>query len=121
MIGKGLFEFTLDDGKKIGFKFGMYAAGLSEKSAGHSITEIFKRIHNGPDRTLSLLHYFYGGAVAYNDSTKGTEEISLDKVSDWIDSLGLVKAMNLFSESVQSSVPKNGKAPKETEGLGISQ
>lgn len=128
MIGKGIFEFDAEiDGtkKKIGFKFGMYAAAVSERIAGCSIIELFDRIHGkrieGKDNkgnpivtlipgqsTISLLHYFYGGAVAYSKD----ETIDIDTVSDYIDAIGLKAAMEVFTKSISTYTPKNNQAPE---------
>jgi hypothetical protein len=124
MHGKGIFEFEID-GQKIGFKFGMYAAAITEKMAGCQIMELFQRIHGSKlvydDKgnitgrellpglgTISLLQYFYGGAVAYTKNDK----LSIDDVADQLDLIGLEKAFVVFSESVQTYLPKKKQEEK---------
>lgn len=124
MGGKGVFEFEVE-GKKVGFKFGMYAAGISERVAGCSIMELFQRIHGQKlvvkdDKTvvyeplpglttISLLQYFYGGAVAYT----GNEKLAIDEVADMIDEIGVDKAFQAFTESIQTYIPKKKQVSQE--------
>jgi hypothetical protein len=122
MIGKGIFEFEIE-GQKIGFKFGMYAAAVTEKISGCSIMELFQRIHGAKIlynekgevtgrellpgmATISLLQYFYGGAVAYNKN----DQLTLDEVGDYLDLIGEEKAFLTFSQSVQTYLPKKKPA-----------
>jgi hypothetical protein len=126
MIGKGIFEFDVD-GRKIGFKFGMYAAAITEKEAGCTITELFQRIHGfkplfdekgekvGQEpipglSSISLLQYFYGGAVAYSRN----EQLTVDEVGDMLDIIGIDKAYTTFSESIQTYLPKKKQETPET-------
>ncbi len=97
--------------EKEGFKFGMYASAISQKIAGCSLGELFKRMQVESEASLALLHYFYGGAVAFNES-KGLPAPNIDHVGDMIESIGIEKAMSIFNESLQ--MPKNSEAPKET-------
>lgn len=101
-----IFEF-----EGFGFKFGMYATAITQKEAGCSLSEIFKKMGNEADATLSLLHYFYGAAVSYNEF-KGLSKPSLSSVGDCIEKIGFDKAMEVFNQSLQ--MPKNSEAPKET-------
>ena len=111
MLGKGIYTFEVD-GKTIGFKFGMLASAYSEKEAGASISVIFEKITNqGGEATLSLLHYFYGAAVAWAKSVK-QEPPTIDQVSDYIDSIGVQKAIELFQDSI--GAPKNGTPKKKS-------
>lgn len=99
-----IFEF---DG--IGFKFGLYASGITEKAAGVPIGEVISGMGRG--EILPILYYFYGACVSYNKS-KSIPELSIDQVSDLIEKIGLEKAMTILLESLQ--MPKNLQAPKET-------
>ncbi len=99
-----VFEF---DG--IGFKFGLYASAITEKESGCSISKVIEGMGKG--EILPILQYFYGAAVAYNKSKKG-KDLSIDEVSDLIEKIGLDKAMQVLTESLQ--MPKNSEAPKET-------
>lgn len=99
-----IFEF---DG--FGFKFGLYASALTEKEAGVSISKVIDGMGKG--EILPILQYFYGAAVAYNES-KGLGKVSISDVSDLIEKIGLEKAMIVLTDSLQ--LPKNSEAPKET-------
>ena len=107
MIGKGIFEIEVN-GEKVGFKFGMLASAHTEKISGMGIFEVFKEMGEG--KMLPVLHYFYGGAVAYALS-KGHKEPNIDQVSDWIDVIGFSEAIRIYTESIQTYLPKNGQAP----------
>jgi hypothetical protein len=102
-----IFEF-----EGFGFKFGLYASAITQKEAGCSISELFKRMQSESDTTLALLHYFYGAAVSYNESKGIKDKLSLDSVGDLLEKIGLEKAMEVFNESLR--LPKNSEAPKET-------
>lgn len=112
MIGKGIYEFEFE-GNKVGFKFGMYAAGITEREAKCTIVQLFENITTGNEPSLNLLYYFYGGAVAYNLNHKISQDINLDHVSDYISAIGYTEAMRIFSDSVKHYEPKNEKAPQE--------
>jgi hypothetical protein len=133
MIGKGTFEYEIGaDGakRKVGFKFGMYAAAITEKVAGCTMQEVLARIHGSRYvvgeggkvveekiegmATLSLLHYFYGGAVAYSQD----ESISLSDVADIIEAIGEAEAYTAFAKSLESYIPKNGQAPEKKKRPG---
>jgi hypothetical protein len=113
MIGKGLFELQVD-GKTVGFKFGVYSAGISEKVSGLSIGNIFDNIKKEEGAMLAILHYFYGGAVVYAQNNKAKEP-TLDEVSDLIELIGLDECLRIFKESL--AVPKNSEAPEAMTGL----
>lgn len=102
-----IFDF---DG--FGFKFGMYATAVSQKSAGVSLADLFKQMTVDSDYQMALIHYFYGAAVSYNESKGIKEKPTLDKVGDLIEKIGLEEALRVFNESIQ--MPKNYEAPKET-------
>lgn len=110
MIGKGIFEREIGD-RKVGFKFGTYAAGVSEQESGESIFQIFRKIESKESIVMSLLYYFYGGAVAYCKKYN-LEKPSIDEVADWLEELGLDVCMQIFNESLLQ--PKNVKAPEKT-------
>jgi hypothetical protein len=93
----------------IGFKFGLYASAITEKEAGVSIGKVIEGMARG--EILPILHYFYGAAIAYNES-KGKPKVTILDISDQIEKIGLEKAMNVLTESLQ--MPKNSEAPKET-------
>jgi hypothetical protein len=108
MIGKGTFTFEVN-GKTIGFKFGMLASAFTEKESGKSISDIFQGITEGKgDSTMSLLHYFYGAALAFAKSTK-SEDPSIDDVSDWITEIGHRPALDMFQDSIK--MPKAPDSP----------
>lgn len=105
MIGKGTFEIEID-GKKVGFKFGMRAAAITEKATGVMSSELFKRIiEQRGDTADSLLHYFYGGAVSYCMAHKIEPHPTIDEVGDWVDSIGFREAVDIFNKSIEG--PKN--------------
>jgi len=93
----------------IGFKFGLYASAITEKEAGVSIGKVIEGMGRG--EILPILHYFYGASVAYNES-KGNPKVTIQDISDQLEKIGLEKAMNVLTESLQ--MPKNSEAPKET-------
>jgi hypothetical protein len=111
MIGKGIYEEEIN-GETVGFKFGMYASAITEKIAGKSIFEVFKGI--AAPMQEPLLHYFYGGAKAYNEHKKIDKEISVSDVADWLEEMGADKWSKIYLASIQSYIPKNGTAPVET-------
>lgn len=98
--------FELDG---VGFKFGLYASAITEKEAGVSIGKVIEGIGRG--EILPILHYFYGGAVAYNEA-KGKGKVSISEVSDQIEKIGLDKSLEILTQSLQ--MPKNSEAPRET-------
>lgn len=116
MIGSGVFEFEID-GRKIGFEFGMLASAYTEEVSKLSIYEVFKKMASGKSQ-ISILHYFYGGAVAYNEFRNIDENVTVAKVSKYIEAIGLRAAMDVYVKSIESYLPKNGKAPKKA-GLEV--
>lgn len=98
-----LFEF---DG--YGFKFGLYASALTEKESGHPISKVIEGMGRG--EILPILQYFYGASVAYSEM-KGKPKKSMAEVSDLIEKMGLDKAINVLTESLQ--MPKNSEALTE--------
>ena len=110
MLGKkSVYEY-----EGFGFKFGMYASSVSEEISGTSISGLIKRMSEEGKGTTALLHYFYGAAVAYEESKKSGREVTLSDVADMIEQLGDEEATKLFSESL--GLPKNLAAPKEETG-----
>lgn len=109
MIGTGTFEVEID-GKKIGFKFGMVAASVTEQIAGGSIVKMFKEIAEKHNVITNLLHYFYGGAVAYARKNK-LEEPDQDEVGEYIEAMGFEKAMQMYYESLKGPETKNSLPP----------
>jgi hypothetical protein len=106
MLGKSVYEY-----EGFGFKFGMYSSHITEEISGTNISGLIKRMGEEGKSTTALLHYFYGGAVAYKAHKKLDIEITLDLVADWVESLGDDEAARLFQESL--GLPKNLKAPME--------
>lgn len=130
MIGTGVFEVEIE-GKTIGFQFGMLASGYTEEVAGVSIFEVFKKIGSG-SAELPLIHYFYGGARAYNEFRNVTDEevyenakgekrtryvprkVTVPAVSMYLEEMGLTKSVEIYLKSIEAYVPKNGIAPEVT-------
>ncbi len=110
MVEKGIFEFEIE-GKKIGFKFGMYAAAITQKESGSSIVDLFKVMALGSDGGVALLQYFYGGAVAYA-SNKKLPVPTIDEVGDWIEAIGWDESLRVYSESIKIYIPKNAEPLK---------
>jgi len=100
-----IFEF---DG--YGFKFGLYASALTEKEAGVPISKVIDGMGKG--EILPILQYFYGASVAYSEYKKQPKK-DISEVSDLIEKMGLDKAINVLTESLQ--MPKNSEAPMVTE------
>jgi hypothetical protein len=110
MLGKkSVYEY-----EGFGFKFGMYASSLTEQISGTNISGLIKRMGEEGKETTALLHYFYGAAVAYEESKKSGKEITLSEVAEMVESLGDEEAARLFSESL--GLPKNLTAPMEETG-----
>lgn len=113
MIGIGSGEFEEEvNGKKVGFKFGMYASAVTEKESGCGIFEVMAKI-SAPGGSLYLLNYMLGGMVAYNRSKKIDEEVTMDSLTEIIEGMGLEKAMNIYLDSIKaykSKMSKNGQA-----------
>lgn len=112
MIGGGVYEVEID-GEKFGFEFGMLASSYTEEVAGLSIFEVFQKIGTGRS-TKSLLHYFYGGAKAYNEFRDIDDKVSVATVSKLVERIGLEKASDIYLKSIATYLPKNGKALTET-------
>lgn len=130
MIGSGVFEVEIG-GKTIGFQFGMLASGYTEEAAGTSIYKVFETIGGGMAE-LGLVHYFYGGARAYNEFRNVTDEetykdnsgnehkryvprkVTVPIASMYLEDMGIDKAVTIYLQSIESFVPKNGKAPEVT-------
>lgn len=130
MIGSGVFEVEIG-GKTIGFQFGMLASGYTEEVAGISIYKVFEKIGGGISE-LGLIHYFYGGARAYNEFRNVTDEetykdssgnerkryvprkVTVPIVSTYLEELGVEKAVEIYLKSIDAYVPKNGIAPEVT-------
>ena len=130
MIGTGVYEVEVG-GKTIGFQFGMLASAYTEDVAGTSIFEVFKKIGTGAAE-LPLIHYFYGGARAYNEFRNVTDEetykdsngnerkryvarkVTVPAVSMYLEEIGLNKAVEIYLKSIEAYVPKNGIAPAVT-------
>ncbi len=108
MIGTG--EFIIEVGeKRYGFKFGMYASAITEKESGFGIFEVFKRIFNNPGETsLLVLNYMYGGAVAYAKAKK-TDEPSVVEVGEWMEEMGIERAMKVYTDSIAAYKDKTLK------------
>lgn len=114
-IGKGVFEREIS-GKKVGFKFGMYASAISQEQAGVSIYEIFRRIsEQGGD--MPILQYFYGGAVAYAEANK-LPKPGMGEVADWIEEIGFDRVMEIYVQSLPK--PDNEKNATSPEKPGVS-
>lgn len=111
MIGTGTFEEEID-GKKVGFKFGMVAASITEQAAGGSIVQMFKEIAEKKNAITNILNYFYGGAVAYARKNK-LDEPSTDDVAEMIESIGFERAMQIYWDSLKGPEIKNQSPPKE--------
>jgi hypothetical protein len=104
MVEKGIFEFEIN-GEKVGFKFGMYAAAITQKEAGMSIFELLKVIAKGQDGGVALQQYFYGGLVSYCTNKK-LPIPTLDQVGDVIEVIGFDSAMDVYAKSLESYIPK---------------
>lgn len=123
MIGKGIFEVKAGD-KVYGFRFGMYAASVTQKQAGKLITQVFADMYTpveieedgkkvrglkiNENTTMCLLQYLYGGAVAYAEDKKQAIP-SIVEVGDWMDAIGLDEAIRVWTESVK---PPNAESPE---------
>ncbi|HMJ67585.1 MAG TPA: hypothetical protein VK508_01755 [Cyclobacteriaceae bacterium] len=129
MFGKGIHE--IEPGKR-GFKFGTYAAGVTQRTTGKKITEVLAKMFDiekvegkeeGEDgftlresaNTIGyLLAYFHGAACSYANS-KGLTEPTQSEVGDWIDDIGFQEAMKIYNESLKSpNVQPPAKAPGNT-------
>lgn len=114
MITETVFELDTRDGK-VGFHFGMLASAHTEEISGTSIYEVFQGI--AKSRVKSILHYFYGGAIAYNEYNGIDKKVTMGDVAKVIDQVGTVEALKIYTASIKMHVPKNGVAPKEEAGL----
>jgi hypothetical protein len=114
MIGSGVFEVEIN-GETIGFEFGMLASSYTEEESQLPILAVFQQIGTGHG-SRHVLSYFYGGARAYNEFREIKKKVTVPMVSKWIEAIGLEKAMEIYIKSIDSYLPKNGQAPKETAG-----
>lgn len=103
---KNIYEF---DG--FGFKFGMYASAITQKVSGTNIGGLLKKMASEGESEMAILHYFYGGAVAYEEHKKTGREVTISDVADMLETIGDAEALKIFNESL--GVPKNLKAPQE--------
>ncbi len=96
---------------KRGFKFGTYSMAVTCKEEKCSVTELGKRLMNPEDNLETLLNFLYGAAVAYQKSKRLEVDFTPVDVSDWLDEMGLDKAMEIINEGLKQ--PKND-LPLET-------
>ena len=112
MIGRGVFKVTLQE-DEAAFHFGTLAGCYTEEKAGISIFEIFDAINNKQKySTKYLLYYFWGAAMAYREINEIEGKITLGKVSQWIDEMGITQTFQIYIDSVKMPAIKNGLAPK---------
>ena len=107
MLEKKIYEF-----EGFGFKFGMYASAITQKVSGTNIGGLIKKMSSEGESEMAILHYFYGGAVAYEEHKKTGREVSVSDVADMLETIGDAKALEIFNESL--GVPKNLEAPQKT-------
>jgi hypothetical protein len=114
---KGIFEFTLEDGRAVGFKFGTYAMAVACDKDKCALDTFFTRIGLGGGkkreiRTLSLLHLWYGAAVNYYEHIDKEVNFTASHVDDWISEIGYEKMMETYQKALTQYVPKNSTAPE---------
>lgn len=114
MLGKGTYTYRVD-GQTIGFKFGMIASVETEKLSGCAISDVFKKINgSGSETSISILHYLYGGHIAYAQKEKA-QPLEFEAFCEMMEQVDWLELFNLSVE-----VPKNLPTP-EKKSPGISE
>lgn len=113
---RGIFTFQIGEGeekKEIGFKFGMRASEITEQEAKKLISEVFESItEKKADFTTCLLNYFYGAGCSFAESKKLTPP-ERNEVADWLDAIGYVESVKVFTTSVLGPESPNPEAPNQ--------
>lgn len=118
---KGIFEYEIE-GRKIGFKFGMYALKLICEKEGCTLKGFLERFAASQQNGIepqTLINVFYCCALHYAKSNKKEIDFEEVDVSDWIDEIGLIEGMKMFKEGFEQFVPKNSKSLAETGEITI--
>jgi hypothetical protein len=89
----------------------MYAAAVTEKESGMSISQLFKRFP-GDVSVEMLLYYFYGAHVAYCKANN-LQPDNIVTFGDYLEEIGIEKLLTVYTQSLDV-YSKNGQAPKET-------
>lgn len=97
------------NGVSRGFKFGTYAMAITCKEEGCSVTELGEKLQDPSNNLLTLLNFLYGAAVSYCKSKGVNPDFTASEVSDWLDEIGIDKAMSIITEGMKQ--PKNDLPP----------
>lgn len=124
-VGSGVFSATFKgvnekgdpEDKTVWFAFGTLASAYAERESKLNIFEMFDEIAKGHG-SLSFLHYFYGGALAHADIHK-TPRPDLPEVVRWLELMGEEKALDIYTKSLVTFLPKNVEAPETGQQMAV--
>lgn len=112
-IGSGLFERKIkikENEVKVFFQFGTLASAYTERLSKMGIFDLFQEVANGHG-SLSMIHYFYGGILAYQN-LNGLKETTLQEFMEIWDAMDDNVILDLYILSTKQPEPKNALAPK---------
>lgn len=105
------------DGKKVGFRFNMLSLGKACELEKCDMGQLWKRLgvtQEQETNIVTLTNFFRAAAINYNEGEGDFQTVpSAQDVSDWLDSIGLVKALEMMVSQFKVPEIKNVKAPKE--------
>ena len=113
-----VFEVDVD-GVKRGFRFNMLAFGKACRIEKCDITELFDRMignkeENRQPDIVAMLSFFFAAAENYTEGKGQKVDYTQQDVSDWLDTVGLAKAMDMMQEGLKTVKSKNQEAPIES-------
>jgi hypothetical protein len=127
---KGIFEFEVEGGKKVGFKIGTFGLSVASEKEDCSLDILFRRCgfpyQDGTDsegnpkfkadkpKLKALLHFFYGAAVHYAEDNDRPVDFKVSTVSNWLDEIGLENLNRMIKDGLNQYVPKNSTSPAKT-------
>lgn len=120
-IGSGIFSMDVTIGEKkhtLNFEFGTLASAYSERFSKMGIFDMFKEIAEGRGM-LALMHYFYGGVIAYQVKRNHPEMPFIDFLPLW-DAAETDAILDIYVASTKGPETKNVSAPKkEGQAAGV--
>lgn len=111
----GVFSFDIN-GKKRGFKFGMYGYAEACEKENCDLDELFERIglREYEDKKIrkpklkAIIHLYYGAAVQYAEDNNQEIDFSVSNVAGWLDYLGADRVQKMMIEGLKQPEIKNG-------------
>jgi len=108
------------DGKKIGFRFNMLCHGKACEFEKCSMGELWKRLgltQEQETNIVTLTNFFRAAAINYNEGEGDFENVpTAQDVSDWLDSIGYIKSIEMMTEHFKTPKIKNQEAPTQEAG-----